>query len=151
LFSPFHSAALSPAAVTYAFACRLISGISERTVEDDADGGWTETTTDAVTSSSGGGSAVDDAVDCASGALAAVCVADEVDLDDIPDADDDSAAVSVSIAPHSTACLLSYLHHSQTFILFLILRAICSRAPQVVVAARDDGAADQVVLERTRT
>ena len=69
---------------------------AERTVEDDADGGWTETLTDAP-SSSGGGSAcaADDAVDAAAIGIAAASVSDEVDVDDIPDADDDSAAVSV--------------------------------------------------------
>ena len=68
---------------------------AERTVEDDADGGWTETLTDA-TSSSGGGAAADDAVEAAAVGVAAVSVSDDVDLDDIPDADDESAAVSVS-------------------------------------------------------
>ena len=67
-------------------------------MEDDADGGWTETFTDAPSSSGGGAaSAVEDAVDAAASGIAAASVADEVDVDDIPDADDDSAAVSVSL------------------------------------------------------
>ena len=71
--------------------------LSERTVEDDADGGWTETFTDAPSSLGGGAAcAVDDAVDAAASGIAAASVADEVDVDDIPDADDESAAVSVS-------------------------------------------------------
>ena len=74
-------------------------------MEEDADGGWTETLTDATPSSGGGAAAaVADAVDAAAGGMAAVSVADDVDLDDIPDADDDSAAVSVrrraAVQPH---------------------------------------------------
>ena len=78
---------LTPAFLALRFA--------ERTVEDDADGGWTETLTDA-TSSGGGGAAADDAVEAAAAGVATVSVSDEVDLDDIPDADDESAVVSVS-------------------------------------------------------
>jgi hypothetical protein len=65
-------------------------------VEDDVDGGWTETLTDATGSSGGGAAAIEDAVEAAAGGMAAVSVSDEVDLDDIPDADDEDAAVSVS-------------------------------------------------------
>jgi len=102
--------------VTSNVPCRdLKTSLTERTVEDDVDGGWTETLTDATGSSGGGAAAIEDVVEAAAGGMAAVSVSDEVDLDDIPDADDESAAVSV------------------------------------VVAARDDGAADQVVVERTRT
>ena len=82
--------------------CPIVASLThrlpaERTVEDDADGGWTETFTDAPSSSGGGAAcAVEDAVDAAASGIAAASVADEVDVDDIPDADDDSAAVSVS-------------------------------------------------------
>jgi hypothetical protein len=143
-------------------AQRLILATAERTVEDDADGGWTETTSDAVGSSGGGSSAVDDAVDSAAGGMAAVCVADEVDLDDIPDADDDAAAVSVSFMLRtrhislfhrlpSLFCSHSLLFCSHSLLFCSHSLLFCSHSLQVVVAARDDGAADQVVVERTRT
>ncbi len=80
----------------------LIIMFAERTVEDDADGGWTETLTDATGSCGSGAAAVDDAVEAAAGGMAAVSVSqsDEVDFDDIPDADDEAAAVSLRCHPH---------------------------------------------------
>ena len=71
-------------------------------MEDDVDGGWTETLTDATGSSGGGAAAIEDAVEAESGGMAAVSVSDEVDLDDIPDADDESTAVSVSCSSFVT-------------------------------------------------
>jgi ubiquitin-like-conjugating enzyme ATG3 len=83
-------------------APRPLTSRAERTVEDDVDGGWTETLTDATGSSGGGAAAIEDAVEAAAGGMAAVSVSDEVDLDDIPDADDESAAVSVSCSSFAT-------------------------------------------------
>jgi hypothetical protein len=82
----------------------LIIVFAERTVEDDADGGWTETLTDATGSCGSGAAAADDAVEAAAGGMAAVSVSqsDEVDFDDIPDADDEAAAVSLEMPPTSS-------------------------------------------------